>query len=213
MLAEDVQEEGLEVLGDMAPALLHWRGVRRRVPNGIWVSGLVVLIACTKEHVLAWHLAASESSGAWAALMAKLAPPSMAVSDGNPGFAKAARAMWPGTRIQRCTSHVFRQVKRFTTSRPKLDASKELYGLAKSLPRAKNADSAAKWLAGDAGWCSKWKSFLREFTLKDGRRQYVHRELRKARHALNGLVRSGTLFTFVEMAEEDGAANGAPPQT
>lgn len=58
--------------------------------DGIRVSGLVVLIACTKEHVLAWHLATSERSGAWAALMAKLAPPAMAVSDGSPGLAKAA---------------------------------------------------------------------------------------------------------------------------
>ena len=32
--------------------------------DGIWVSGLVVLIACTKEHVLAWHLATSGCSGA-----------------------------------------------------------------------------------------------------------------------------------------------------
>ena len=85
--------------------------------DGIRVSGLVVLIACTKENVLAWHLATSERSGAW---------------------------------------------------------------------------------------CSKWESFLREFTIKDGRRRYVHRELRRARRALNGLVRSGTLFTFVEMAEERG---------
>ncbi|MEQ3362147.1 IS1249 family transposase [Raoultibacter massiliensis] len=172
--------------------------------DGIWVSGLVVLIACTKEHVLAWHLAESECSGAWAALMAKLAPPVMAVSDGGPGFAKAARAMWPETRIQRCTFHVFRQVRRCTTSRPKLQAGKELYGLARDLLKARDADAAAKWLAGYAEWCAKWESFLREFAFKDGKRQYVHRELRKARRALNGLVQTGTLFTFIEIAEERG---------
>ena len=172
--------------------------------DGIWVSGLVVLIACTREHVPAWHLTTNEGSGAWAALMAKIAPPAMAVSDGSPGLAKAARAMWPGTRIQRCTFHVFCQVKLCTTSRPELDAGKELYGLAKSLLKAKGADSAAKWLAGYAERCSKRESFLRKFTLKDGRRQYVHRGLRKARRALNGLVRSGTLSTFVEMAEKRG---------
>lgn len=173
-------------------------------PDGIRVSGLVVLIARTKEHVLAWHLATSERSGAWAALMAKLAPSAMAVSDGSPGLAKAARAVRPGTRVQRCVFHVFCQVKRCTTSRPEIDAGKELYGLAKSLLKAKDADSAAKWLACYAEWCSKWESFLREFAVKDGRRRYAHRELRGARRALNGLVRSGTLLTFVEMAEEGG---------
>ena len=131
--------------------------------DGIRVSGLVVLIACAKEHVLAWHLATSERSGAWAALMAKLAPPAMAVSDGSPGLAKAARAVRPGTLVQRRVFHVLCQVKRCTTSRPKLDAGKELHGPAKSLLKAKDADSAAKWLADYAGWCSKWDSFLREF--------------------------------------------------
>lgn len=172
--------------------------------DGIWISGLVVLIACTKEHVLAWHLAESENSGAWAALMAKMAPPRLAVSDGGAGFAKAARAMWPGTCVQRCTFHAFCQVKRCTTSRPKLEAGKELYGLAKKLLKAKDAGSATAWLAEYAEWCSKWEGFLREFALEDGKRRYVHRELRKARRALNGLVRSGTLFAFVEMAEERG---------
>lgn len=172
--------------------------------DGIWVSGLVALIACTKEHVLAWHLAESECSGAWAALMAKLAPPAMAVSDGGPGFAKAARAMWPKTRLQRCTFHVFCQVKRCTTSRPKLDAGKELYGLAKDLLKVGGADAAAEWLARYAGRCARWDLFLREFVLEDGKRQYVHRGLRRARRSLNGLVRAGSLFTFVEMAEERG---------
>ena len=173
-------------------------------PDGIRVSGLVVLIARAKEHVLAWHLATSERSGAWAALMAKLAPPAMAVSDGSPGLAKAARAVRPGTRVQRCAFHVLCQVKRCTTSRPELDAGKELHGLAKSLLKAKDADSAAKWLARYAERCSKWESFLREFAIKDGRRRYARREPRRARRALNGLVRSGTLFTFAEMAEERG---------
>ena len=87
---------------------------------------------------------------------------------------------------------------------PKLDAGKELHGLAKSLLKAKDAASAAKWLARYAERCSKWESFLREFAIKDGRRRYVRREPRRARRALNGLVRSGTLFSFVEMAEERG---------
>lgn len=45
---------------------------------------------------------------------------------------------------------------------------------------------------------------MREFTVKDGKRQYVHERLRKARRALNKLVQSGELFTFVEMSEARG---------
>ncbi len=165
-----------------------------------------MLIACSKEHVVAWHLAESECSASWAALMLKVAPPAMVVTDGGAGFKKAARAIWPATRIQRCLVHVKRQIVRKTTMNPKLDCARELLGIARRLPKAKDADAAATWLADYATWCAKWERFLREFTLKDGRRQYVHERLRSARHSLNGLVREGTLFTFVEMAEERGGA-------
>ena len=39
---------------------------------------------------------------------------------------------------------------------------------------------------------------------KDGKKAYTHERLRKARRSLNGLVREGTLFTFVEMSQEHG---------
>ena len=173
--------------------------------DGIWITRrIVVLIASTRGHVLAWHLAQSENSEAWAALMLRIPAPTMAVSDGSPGLAKAARVVWPTTRIQRCLFHVFESVKRCTTTRPKLDCGRELYSLAKKLLKAKDADGAAAWLAGYGEWCTKWERFLREFTLKDGKRQYTHERLRKARNILNRLVREGTMFTFVELQEELG---------
>nr|WP_285813479.1 IS1249 family transposase [Adlercreutzia murintestinalis] len=173
--------------------------------DGIYISKeLVVLIACTKEHVVAWHLAESECSASWAALMLKVAPPAMVVTDGGTGFKKAVRAIWPDARVQRCLVHVKRQVVRKTTMNPKLDCGRELLSLAKRLPRTKDADAAAIWMADYAGWCSKWERFLREFTLKDGRKQYVHERLRSARHSLNALVKDGTMFTFIEMQKEFG---------
>lgn len=64
--------------------------------DGLYITkNLVVLIASTKEHVLAWHLAESESSESWAALMLKIAPPIMVVTDGGTGFKKAAKIIWP----------------------------------------------------------------------------------------------------------------------
>ena len=175
--------------------------------DGIWIARrVVVLIASTRGHVLAWHLAQSERSEAWAALMLRIPAPVMAVSDGSPGLAKAARAVWPATRVQRCLFHVFESVKRCTTSRPKLDCGKELYSIARKLLKVQDAGGAASWLAEYAGWCSKWDRFLREFTLKDGRRQYTHERLRKARGILTGLAKEGTMFTFAELLEERGGA-------
>lgn len=62
--------------------------------DGIWLGRkAVVLIACTKDHVIGWHVARSENSGAWAALMARIAPPDVVVTDGGSGFEKARRAV------------------------------------------------------------------------------------------------------------------------
>lgn len=173
--------------------------------DGIWLKrDAVVLIACSKEHILAWHLARSECSEAWAALMLRMPAPAMLVSDGARGLAKAAGIIWPTTRIQRCTFHAASQVKRYTTLAPKLECGRELLGIANKLKDAKDASGAASWLAEYNDWCTKWELFLREFTFKDGKRLYMHERLRKARRSLNKLVQSGELFTFIEMAEERG---------
>lgn len=52
--------------------------------DGIWIGrDAVVLMACTKEHVLAWHLAETECASAWAAPMTRMPAPAMAVTDGR----------------------------------------------------------------------------------------------------------------------------------
>lgn len=173
--------------------------------DGIWLRRkAVVLIAVAGGHVVGWHLARSECAEAWAALMARIPAPAMAVCDGSPGFAKAARAAWPGTRVQRCVFHVAGQVKRCTTLRPRLEAGKELLGIANALLEAKDAESAAAWLLSYHAWRERWAAFLRESAFRDGKRVYVHERLRKARGALDRLVRDKTLFAFVEMGRERG---------
>lgn len=173
--------------------------------DGIWIArDMVVLIACTKKNVLAWHLARSESAEAWAALMLHVPAPVMAVSDGSKGFAKAARIIWPTTRIQRCTFHIFEQVKRYTTRRPDLACGKELYAIAKELLKVKDADGASMWLAKYSEWCTRWHRFLGEYTFKDGKRLYTHERLRAARRSLSSVVNDKTLFTFIDLTQKRG---------
>lgn len=138
--------------------------------DGIWIGRkAVVLIACADGHVVALHLAQSECTSAWAALMMRMPAPSMAVSDGARGLAKAASIVWPATRIQRCIFHVASQVRRCTTLNPNLEAGRGLLGIANTLKEARDAESAADWLVSYSGWCTKWEGFLREFALKEGR--------------------------------------------
>ena len=173
--------------------------------DGIWLrKRAVVLLAVADGYVIAWHLARRESTEAWAALMARIPEPVMCVCDGAPGFAKAASVVWPHTKVQRCLFHVAAQIKRYTTLKPKLEAGIELLGIANDLLRVRDADKAAAWLVEYARWCSCWESFLKEFTIKDGKKVYTHERLRRARRSLNKLVREGTLFVFIELQEQKG---------
>lgn len=167
--------------------------------DGIYLTrGICILIACSDKYVLSWHLARGETSYAWKALLERIAPPDMVVTDGGSGFAKAIAEVWPKTKVQRCTFHAFCQVRRYTTSRPKLKAGIELYGLAKDLLGIKTLYQADLWVEHFMQWCDFWGDFLEERTRVDGRFQYTHERLRKARRSLVALINKGTLFTYLD---------------
>lgn len=167
--------------------------------DGIYLTrNVVILIACSDEFVLSWYLARSENSRAWSALLSRIAPPEVVVTDGGTGFAKAVRRCWPDTAVQRCTFHAFSQVRRYTTIRPKLQAGKELYMLAKELLRIETLHQANWWVERYFQWCEFWSDFLEEKSYVDGRLSYTHERLRKARRSLSALINQGTLFTYLD---------------
>ena len=143
-------------------------------------------------------MAQSENSRAWSALMEPIPAPDVVVADGGSGFAKAVRAAWPRTKVQRCLFHAYAQVKRCTTTRPKLQAGRELYQIALDLAHIKTLRQAELWRERYLDWCGFWSDFLEDTTLVDGKRAYTHERLRKARRSLSSLVSAGTLFTFLD---------------
>ena len=159
----------------------------------------VVVIAQTREHVVGWYVARTENSRAWEALMSRIAPPELVVTDGGSGFEKARKKIWPDSRVQRCTFHAFSKVKEATTTRPKLPASKELYALGKQLIRVTDLPQAEAWVEDYRGWCERWEAFLAEKTPRDdGGWEYTHERLVRARNSLNRLLARGVLFTFCD---------------
>lgn len=170
--------------------------------DGIYLArNVVVLIAASEDHVVAWYIAQSENSRAWGALMARVPPPAMAVTDGGPGFEKARRRLWPNTRVQRCLFHVFCQVRRYTTSRPKLEAGRELLVLAKALLHIEKLKDAQGWADRVIKWCERWEDFLAEKTEgEDGKLRDTHERLVKARDSLMKLIRKEVLFTYLDPA-------------
>ena len=125
-----------------------------------------ILICCDKDYVLGWYLCRYEHSGAWEALMSRIAEPKVVVSDGGTGFRKALKRKWPKVKHQRCVFHVFSQVKRYTTSRPNTLAGLELYSLASDLFDVKSVEDSKIWINRFTDWIVKHKRFLSEVTYK-----------------------------------------------
>lgn len=170
--------------------------------DGIYLSHkLVVLIACTKTHVLGWYVAKGETTRAWQALMSRIAPPDVVVCDGGQGIASAMKTTWPTTRIQRCVFHAYSAVKRKTTTRPRTQAGVDLYSLAQALLEVTTFDQAVAWMSKLATWNTTYKEFLAQRTrLPDGRWVATHARLIQAKNSLNTLVKQGTLFTYLDPA-------------
>jgi hypothetical protein len=159
-----------------------------------------ILICCDDENVLGWYLCREEHSGAWEALMSRIAEPSLVVSDGGTGFARALKRIWPHARHQRCVFHAFSQVKRYITSRPKTAAGIELYVLSKELLHVKDAAEAKDWTDRFTAWLSRYKDFLNQRTRdEDGQLRYTHERLLKAERSIVRLLKSGTLFTYTDI--------------
>ncbi|MEG1624188.1 MAG: hypothetical protein RR300_04940 [Raoultibacter sp.] len=118
--------------------------------------------------------------------------------NGGSGFSKAVKQAWPDTAIQRCIFHAFCQVKRCTTSRPKLQAGKELYALAKDLLGIDTLRQADLWVEHFMQWCEFWSDFLTQTSIVDGKKVYTHERLRRARRGLVTLINQSILFTYLD---------------
>ena len=163
-----------------------------------------ILICCDDKYVLGWYLYRYEYAGARIALMKRIAEPRMVVSDGGTGFAKALKKVWPRAKHQRCTFHVFCQVKRYTTTRPNSMAGIKLYNLAKDLLRIDTKERAELWIKRFIEWINKYQDFLNEMTVdENGNRRPTHEKILKAEKSLLKLIRENTLFTYLDKELRD----------
>lgn len=110
---------------------------------------------------------------------------------------KGIREVFRDIPVQICHFHQLAAVKRYLTSRPKLEAGKELRILAIALPRLNER------LFGQAleEWHIKWQEFLKERTYSEDRKrwQYTHRRIRAAYRSLQ--TNLPHLFTYQKYPE------------
>jgi len=111
------------------------------------------------------------------------------VSDGLRGL----RERLSRYKFQYCQFHQVKTVKHWLTSRPKLEASRELLDIVYFMTKTDKASFVGLF----SEWESKWKNFLRERSIgADGKTHYVHKTLRSAYHSVKRNMQY--LWTFEE---------------
>lgn len=107
--------------------------------------------------------------------------------------------MWPKAKHQRCLFHVFCQVKRYTTSRPRTAAGIELYALAKDLLHLKTKVEKEEWINRFIEWMKRYNKFLSQLTYDEyGNSRYTHERLIKAQRSIVKLIKEETMFTYMD---------------
>jgi hypothetical protein len=116
-----------------------------------------------------------------------------AVIDGKRGI----KAVFADIPVQMCQFHQIQIVKRYLTSRPKLDAGKELHAITLALPVM--AEKSFTELLEE--WHCIWKDFLKERTYhEDGKHwQHTHPRIRSAYRSLK--TNLPNLFTYQKYPE------------
>ena len=169
---------------------------------------LIIAIDGQTGEVLDWQWCAHESKAAYLALFSRLPAPDVLITDGLRGAEAACTQAWPGTRIQRCLVHVQRNTRTDLTSRPRLQAGRELKRLSDGLTSVETAGQAVRWGEALNAWHERWKDFIAERTYarddpsnpKASRRRWwwTHEELRRCYRRLERLFREGRLFAYLE---------------
>lgn len=117
------------------------------------------------------------------------------VLDGRKGI----RGVFTGIPTQMCHFHQKQIVKRYLTTRPKLEASRELKAITDTLPKT----NEQKFTAALFVWHEKWKDFLKQKTtdLNTNRWFYTHKKVRATYRSLK--TNLPYLFTYQKFPELD----------
>ncbi len=178
--------------------------------DGLWLNrNLTVLIARTKDSVIGYSFAPSESYTEWARFLSKFMPPEYAVCDGQKGLKRAIRDVWPCTKVQRCLFHVWYSLKCKLTLNPETGAGIELLRLVGLLLKTKSQYDKDRWLNLYQQWHTKFDDFINEKTVNKitGEVFPTHERLKSAAYNLDKLIKSNCLFVFLECDEVDSTNN------
>lgn len=115
--------------------------------DGTYFHKKCLLVACTKDHVIAWHWYLRESSYEYLKLLDKIAEPLVVTTDGSGGALKAIDTTWKNVQIQRCLVHVQRNTFTSISRNSIYPAHKAIRRLGYMLTQVHTRDDAAAIIA------------------------------------------------------------------
>lgn len=183
--------------------------------DGTYMSGWCILVAFNGKHVLGWQWADKENKTAYIQLLSRFPPPNIVILDGHRGAFEAVKELWPHVLIQRCFFHIKARVRQLITSKPRTQCGIEINMLTKALMKITNPIQAATWLVQYHQWETRWEEFLKERTYA-GKHQksfydtrkwwWTHKELRSVRGMYRAIIKTNTLFSYLEPLHNNPAA-------
>lgn len=162
-----------------------------------WADGHIIFREPNLKKNLIWKEIHTETPGGYEHLKIELELQGYdikaVVLDGKRGI----RQVFYNIPVQMCHFHQIAIIRRRLTSRPKLEAGKELYSVAMQLTKCNEIEFTK--LLND--WHNKWSDFLRERTtdLMTNKWHYTHKQLRQAHRSLKSNL--PYLFTYLKFPE------------
>lgn len=104
--------------------------------------------------------------------------------DGGKQIKKSIEEIYPEAKLQRCLTHIHRQIQNYISKNPQSQCGKEL----QIITRFKNMIHKESFVYFFWVWEEKWNDFLKEKSSNWNKSWYKHRRLRQARsHIKNAL--------------------------
>lgn len=160
-------------------------------------NGMLIFREPNLKRNLIWKEIYVETAGQYEQLKLELESKGFDIKavilDGRTGIRGAFR----GIPAQMCQFHQVAIIRRYLTSRPKLEAAQELMMIARQITRS-DENSFSKLLSA---WQEKWQEFLKERTINPftGQWFYTHKRLRAACRSLKNNL--SYLFTYQKYPE------------
>jgi len=114
------------------------------------------------------------------------------VVDWSRQIKKAIEDVFPNSKIQRCLTHIHRQIKNNISNKPQSDCWKEL----QKIITFDNFENKKEFINKFNSWCKKWFLYLKEKTKKWDKSRYTHRKLRASRSHIKNAIPD--MFHFLE---------------